>query len=163
MINHGYDPNKPDEYGFYPLVESIVNQISFLFGPLIKSNKIDINQKIPDQNGDSEFTTYLHIVARVGNEKAFKEILQKESADINATNDLGDTPLIEACRNKKIRIIDIIKNIENIDFLHKNNKGEDALQVAKNMIKKSSDIAESAENIDLDDKNVYFQELLNCL
>lgn len=73
MINHGYDPNKPDEYGFYPLVESIVNQISFLFGPLIESNQIDINQKIPDQNGDSEFTLLPELVMKKLLKKFFKK------------------------------------------------------------------------------------------
>ena len=49
--------------------------------------------------------------------------------DINSVNELGDTPLFEACKSKSIRNINLLFKRENLDYLHCNNKGECALDI----------------------------------
>lgn len=160
LLDHGVDPNIPDKDGVYPLNYYIQSYIYAFMINLINSSKIDFNKKL-----DPKLSTYLHSAASYGFLKAIQLIIAGNLCDINVTNDFGETPLMLACENK----VDCVKYLfiayENLDFHHKNNKGEDAIKIVQNIIKsknidadkKSQDVKEQApvddnsENISRDD------------
>lgn len=51
--------------------------------------------------------------------------------DINATDELGETPLMEACKYNKIRNIRLLFQSNDLDYLYCNNSGDDAIKVAQ--------------------------------
>ena len=140
FLDHGVDPNKPDSNDIFPLEAALLSDSNDIAIQLINSGKVDFTQKIKvhyDDEGDQtnpKYTTYLHLAARFSSPEALEEILNKKVIDINATNDFGDTPLIEASKmKKKDNIMSLFERdfceFNQIDFLHKNNKGEDALHI----------------------------------
>lgn len=162
LLNHGADPNLPDINKCYPLMNAIEMDIEPLFLSLIESNKIDFSLKIPvdrfnnDNNSNEQravnFTTYLHIAAKSDIYCVLK-ILDRKSIDINITDDLGNTPLMEACIQNNISIIEILFIYENLDYLHRNKEGKDAIDLM--MIK--NNVNEEREPIN--DKKDYLNKL----
>ncbi|KAK8875507.1 hypothetical protein M9Y10_005673 [Tritrichomonas musculus] len=180
LLENGADPNIPDQYGVYPLQHAInINSKDFI-STLISSNKIDFltniqirNKKkeyvenlidFDDQNNpknaqtnDSKYKKYIHLVARADDSEILNLFLHNKSIDINATDDLGETPLMEACRCLKINNIKLLFSDDNLDYLHCNNKGEDALTIISKMYD-VDDIKESPN-----DKNDYCMRIISLI
>lgn len=124
LLENGADPNLPDKFGVYPLEHAIKIQSLPFVASLVNSNKINFAQ-LP--NGD----TYLHISARTSNTGIFSFLLETNLIDINAENMSGNTVLIEACKIQCLEIIDLLFTKDNLDFLHCNKAGIDALNIIK--------------------------------
>ena len=147
LLENGADPNLPNKEGVYPLEYAILNKMEGLIHVLIESNQIDYSIRIKSK-------TYLHLAARVSNVKLLKELLDKKLIDINSTDDLGETPLMEAVRaGNKNFVIELFK-MDGLDYLHCNNKGEDSLKIIENIYNKDE------ENIKITDKDQYLEKLL---
>lgn len=163
FLTHGVDPNKPDMNGVYPLEAAINFEYSGAAFELINSGKIDFNQKIKIKNIDSEkpkYTTYIHMAAASSNYEVVEFLLEKKKFDINVLNDVGDTPLIVACKMKRKENViilfeyDFVYNSQ-IDFHHKNNDGNDALKIVNS--------SENAKGEIIEDKDDFLNTLLDHL
>lgn len=155
LLNYGADPNLPDVEQVYPLEYAIrVNSLEFV-SALIDSNKIDFSQKVPSKKHydytDAKYKTYLHLAAESINTRILNELLKQKVIEINVTDDIGNSPLIEACRNYQIQNIEKLFEFDNLDFLHRNKEGKDALAVMKGQ--------NAPENVE--DKNEYLKLLLS--
>ena len=144
FLLNGCDPNQPDADGIFPLEFSIFNSMGFFYS-LIESNLIDYTKQIPLNNNNIlnicmdeitddplvfglNYTTYLHM-AFASNFDNYTVFLERIIVDINMTNDLGETPLMTACRCNKIDAVYQLFARDDLDYLHINNKGEDALRI----------------------------------
>lgn len=56
------------------------------------------------KNYQSKETTYLHVLATVDNRSSIKEISDRNLCDIDVTNDLGESPLFEACKKINVQL-----------------------------------------------------------
>ena len=139
LLEHGCDPNEPDEDGIYPLSKAIsIDSIEFV-NALIDSGKVDLTKKIPYNNIDRDpslnhpnrkipkYTTYLHLA--VMHTSILSELLSNDFFDVNITDELGDTPLMLACRFNNKEAVNIISSKPDLDYLHCNNDGKDALRI----------------------------------
>lgn len=61
--------------------------------------------------------------------------LDKKLIDINVTDDLGETPLMDACRYERVENIELLFEMDDLDYLHCNKNGEDALKIVLQMFK----------------------------
>ena len=145
---------------------------------IIQSNKIDIKIKVPiipyesyrlnntyDNNKKFEWekypskivvkncTTYLHLAAKCSNSQILKEFLDKKLIDVNVEDDLGNTPLIDACISKRKDNILQLFNLNNIDYQHCNKEGHDALKIINPALKDDDKV--------IQDKQQYLKELMN--
>lgn len=155
LLEHGVDPNEPDFENIYPLEIAIhINSLEFARS-LIKTNKIDYSAKIHlnDFQEITRFTTYLHL-AISWDISILHEFLRIDSIDINATDYLGNTPLMEACIKLKFEIINILFSRDDLDYLHRNNEGKDAIDL---LIHQTQEQYENKEPIN--DKNEYLKKL----
>ena len=75
------------------------------------------------------YTTYLHIAAGFESSEALKQILDKKVIDVNAEDYLGNTPLMDACRFNQGANVEILFKMDDLDYLHKNKEGKDALHI----------------------------------
>ena len=128
LIEHGVDPNQPDKHGVYPLEHAIKINSLDLVTSLVNSNKINYNQLLI--NG----FTYLHLAAQNKDSLILSLILEKNEIDINAVNEQGNTPLIEACKSQCIDNINLLFKKDNLDYLHCNKDGKDALGIISNSL-----------------------------
>ena len=126
LLIHGVDPNMPDKNGVFPLQHSIEKGLHNLTTFLIDSNKIVLSQ-LP--NGNS----YLHLSISCSNSNAFQFFIKKKLIDINTVNDKGETPLMEACRTGDLLVVDLLFQQENLDYLHCDKNGNDALKLLKSL------------------------------
>ena len=152
LLDHGGDPNAPDIYNVYPL-EKAISIHSFQFAnALIKTNKIDYSVKIPKkedttrfffssvksnkkQNNTVGYTTYLHLAVK--DQKILEELLKQKLIDVNMTDDIGNTALMDASvlyttfsyQRKCPAIFNIFFERDDLDYLHKNNNDQDALDL----------------------------------
>ena len=67
---------------------------------------------------------------KLGNVDIFNLLLQNKSININIEDELGNTPLMEAYLFKNKTFIESLFRFKNLDYLHRNKKGEDALSLA---------------------------------
>ncbi|KAK8837461.1 hypothetical protein M9Y10_036458 [Tritrichomonas musculus] len=126
LLDHGVDPNLSDEDGIYPLLTAIgLNSFNFV-SSLINSKKI-----VYSQLGNR--TTYLHAAAAFADAKILKLLLDENVFDINATDINGETPLMLACRSKNIDKIVLLLEKDDIDYLHCNKAGSDALEIVRKL------------------------------
>lgn len=89
--------------------------------------------------------TYLHLAARLNDPTILKELLNCKFIDVNSTDECGETPLIEAFRmNLSANIKELFKMVD-LNHLHCNNEGKDALQILSN----------SSSPTQIKDKNEY--------
>ena len=65
--------------------------------------------------------------------------IQNNLIDINVTDSSGDTPLMKACRNRNIEIIELLFKMDDLDYSHKNNVGDDALSIVRKLCEKKDD------------------------
>lgn len=89
--------------------------------------------------------TYLHLAA-VSSNSILKEFIKRILIDINITDDKGNTPLIDACKMKQRQNIETILSIDNVDFLHRNNVGQDALYQVKATTKDTKMMIQNIQN-----------------
>ena len=149
-IDHGADPNIQDLNGLDPLSYAIeLNSAPYVLA-LINSNKIDLTKRILDQKTGVN-KTYLHFAARLNEPKILLQLLEKKEIDVNAEDDNGETPLMESCRFNRDKIIEALFKIDDLDYLHVNKNGEDALKIVAREYKVYAKFP----------KNDYFQALMN--
>lgn len=136
-------------------MEKAISIHSFQFAnALIKTNKIDYSVKIPKkedttrfsfssvksnkkQNDTVGYTTYLHL--DVKDQKILEELLKQKLIDVNMTDDIGNTALMDASalyttfsyQQKYPAIFDIFFERNDLDYLHKNNNDQDALDLKR--------------------------------
>ncbi|KAK8872160.1 hypothetical protein M9Y10_007922 [Tritrichomonas musculus] len=159
FLEHGSDPNAPDKNGVYPLQYAIsINSREFIFA-LVDSKKVDINKRITYKNEldftDSISQTYLHMLAKSSNQDIFKEFLERKLIDVNSTDGEGETVLMISTRLVQKSNIEELFKIEELDFLKKNNKGQDAQEIAEGI----NDPKYEA----IKDKGLYLKKLLSTL
>lgn len=136
LLLNDADLNMPDKFGIFPLQHAINNENEGLIYLLLDSDKIDLNKKISlpiedeDQNEQniSKDSTYLHLAASK-NVYVLRRILNKKYFDVNVTNDLGETPLIIACRFRQKENINCLFEEKNLDYLHHDKSGKTALNI----------------------------------
>lgn len=83
--------------------------------------------------------------------------------DINVVNDLGNTPLMESCSYKTDCHFNEFFKYDNLDYLHRNNKGKDAIDLLIITRKENRFLynGEYNENTDqIMDKNEYLKKLI---
>ena len=136
FLENGADPNIPDCDDIYPLeFGMMINSLDYV-SPLIDSDKIDFTQKIPSKHEfgyvGPKYQSYLHLAAKSNNPRILQKILQKKAIDINIVDDLGETPLMTACLFKQQQNVYLLFKEENLDFHHKNKKGQDCVQALLN-------------------------------
>lgn len=162
LLENGANPNIQDLGGNLPLEIAINNDNSKFVHVLIDSKKADFNKKFhikavfytPDFKPIGGINkTYLHLAARLNDPTILKELLNCKFIDANSTDECGETPLIEACRmNLSANITKLFKMVD-LDYLHCNNEGKDALQILSN----------SSSPTQIKDKNEYLQKLLSFI
>ncbi|KAK8894591.1 hypothetical protein M9Y10_023027 [Tritrichomonas musculus] len=122
LIEHGADPNKADKNGNYPLEHAIrINSLGMATS-LLNSNKFNLNQT---KNGFS----YLHLAAQNKDPAILSLLIENAGIDINSVDERGETPLMHACRSCSIECINCLFRKDNLDYLHRNKKGKDALDI----------------------------------
>lgn len=179
LLEIGFDPNIPDRHGVYLLQYTLFLDAYSFIHSIIQSNKIDIKIKVPiipyesyrlnnsyynnikfewEKNSSykivvKNYTTYLHLAAKFSNSQILKEFLDKKLIDVNVEDDLGNTPLIDACISKrKDNILQLFK-LNNIDYQHCNKEGYDALKIINPALKDDDKV--------IQDKQQYLKELIN--
>lgn len=164
LLDIGVDPCKEDKTGISPIINAIQIGSKDCLCALLETNKIDLSEKITvsyfyshyftNNNDTKKNTTYLHF-AVMHDTQVFYEILNRGVIDINATDEDGNTPLILAARYEKAEIVKILFQEVELDFLHRNNDGYDAIQAA--------DSTEKSEiNASLN-RSAYKYKLLNII
>lgn len=172
LLDHGADPNVPNENGVYPFAYAIHINSKPYVSALLKSNKVDLTKHITAErkkvgflsNGVSDFkekvnftakyTTYLHLAAK--SEFFIKIFLKLDSININELDEQGNTPLMYAVANKCHESIQALFDFEGqeLDYLHVNNDGKNALT----MLKCSNEVKQ-----DIHDKEQFKEALLNYI
>ena len=154
FLENGADPNQKDINDVYPLERAIVRSKEFSLA-LLKSDKIDLSIKLKDirkvNKNKPPMKTFLHLAAKEDS-SIFIEILRKGVIDINSEDIDGNTPLMIACQYKNTEIVELLFKENNLDFLHCNKNGQDALKIVF-----GPDIQP------VHDKNIYLQQLLSKL
>lgn len=112
---------------------------------------------------NSEGETLLHMAMKTDNPNAVEMCLRLGS-NINAVNNLGETPIFNAVRNNQYQNVVVSVN-KYADIYHKNKKGETILIVACTVPKRNTDIVrllvENGSNID--DKTTEDKTILQTL
>ena len=152
LLEHGVDPNKPDSNGVFPLEHAISIGSSDLVISLLNSERIDFSVFF----GQSKMT-YLHLAAMKGDGFILKLFLDKNVIDINSTDELGETPLMTACKARNIDIVDMLFQRDDLDFLHCNKEGKDAIDIIKQLSTKEAENARKSK----DDYHNKIIELIN--
>ena len=168
LLEIGADPNIPDGYGIYPLQYEFYSDFNQYILQLINSNKIDFSKRIPDLDSSlsafysidmnlakkktKKYTTYLHLAARNGDREILKTFLDRKLIDVNVKDDFGNTPLITACIHNKGDNVELLFKMDDLDYLHKNKEGKDALHIL------DPSLPENDES--LMNKNNYLMKLL---
>ena len=117
--------------------------------------------------------TYLHVAAHSKSLNNLNVVLSQNMIDVNSVDKNGDTPLIYAVRAQRDKnVIDLFKN-ENLDYAHKNNDGDDALNIAKKNLSQKGRVMKPrhplARNTDGENRNQdeeksrYLDQLLMAL
>lgn len=147
LLENGCDPNESDKDGIYPLQYAICEDLGGYIRSLISSEKINLTKLIPCKNSlfykfdkTSNYpsrnmpknTTYFHLAAGISNYDIFRLFLNTDGIDVNVKDDLGETPLMIACRCRNVEVINLLEEIDNIDYLHCNNNGDDAAKIISN-------------------------------
>ena len=112
---------------------------------------------------NSEGETLLHMAMKTENPNAV-EMCLRLGANINAVNNLGETPIFNAVRNNQYQNVVVSVN-KYADIYHKNKKGETIFIVACTVPKRNVDIVRLlVENgSSIDDKNTEKKTILQSL
>ncbi|KAK8898237.1 hypothetical protein M9Y10_000515 [Tritrichomonas musculus] len=151
LLQHGVDPNQPDKFNYYPLENAIVIHSKDFVTSLLHTNQIDFSVKIPFKKYQNdnltnkfnpikstnsillnieglEYVSYLHLAAATSS-VILNEFLNVNDIDVNVTNNLGETPLMMAVRHRKRDCITSLFQRNDLDYLHKNKKGQNAIDI----------------------------------
>lgn len=155
LIDHGVDPNAPDKNGFYPLEYAILLESADFVRALLNSNQINLSQIVELKSNSiricehqlegclkassAKQKTYLHIAARSKNSEILKDLVEKNVIDVNSCDELGETPLFEACRFNQLKNIEYFATLSTVDYSHCNNDEKDALTISMELLDKNSD------------------------
>ena len=134
LLDCGANPNIPDKFGNYPLELAMKSKNMNLITDLILSDKfqIDYSKKIKKiKKNEDGFYSYLHLAIELNNSTIVSRLLDQKLIDINVTDDMGDTPLILAVKLKNNYIINELFKHNELDYLHRDNDGHDALSFTK--------------------------------
>ena len=150
LIEKGCDPNKPDKNNIYPLEKSIeISSIDY-FTILLNSGLIRYNEC---EKG------YLNIAASYLNVEYLKLLLEK--IDINSTNSNGETALFEACKYGNISAINILFQHNDLDYLHCDKNGNDALKTLMQLIPENKQY--KSKNVELKRRKNYHNRLISII
>ncbi|KAK8840572.1 hypothetical protein M9Y10_030782 [Tritrichomonas musculus] len=133
FLKNGVDPNMPDERGIYPLEYAIgISSLEFV-QVLILSGKIDFTIRLKNNifSMSQNNQTYLHLAARCNDKNILNEIIKLNIIDVNSTDDLGETPLMEACKYNRLKNVHLLFQIKELNYLYHNNLGEDAIKIVQ--------------------------------
>lgn len=150
LLNNGVDPNIPDEDNFLPLEYAmLLNSYDFAH-LLIQSNRIDFTQKVAIKEdffilyenqyddclnpSESKTKSYLHIAARSKNSDILKEFITDKLIDINATDECDENVLMEAARFNRLENVQLLSQVDDLDYLHRNNEGNDTIEILLNIV-----------------------------
>ena len=75
------------------------------------------------------YTTYLHLAAKSIANRIPLIFIQRNLIDVNITNDLRNTKLKTVVINGQPQNLDCFFEKDNLDYLHTNLKGENALSI----------------------------------
>ena len=90
------------------LKEAIKEDSYILFLFLIETNKIDFIRNIFIDTVNPIRTSYLHLAIILNRIKIVKELLTRNLVDVNARDSKDKTPLMEACKYKRIECIKLL-------------------------------------------------------
>lgn len=154
LLTNGADPNCPDQSGIYPFQQAIKSQSIDFVQTLIDSGKIDFSVRLKEQKNQ----TYLHVAAQLNNPLILRLLLDNNIININSTDDDGNTPLMVAAAARLIENIKELFKQDNLDFLHVNNKGQNALKLIDSRFNRNHkyDISQEPGT-----KTEYLQELIS--
>ena len=182
FLANGCDPNKPDKFNVYPLEYAINKNSNVFVMNLMNSNQIDYsveicstesvtlvteykyllqsinreeNKKIPN---DVKGITFLHL-AVISSSSILNQFLIRNVIDVNVKNSLSETPLIIACKNRKKDCIRMLFQEDDLDYLHKNNEGKNALDIIECVSLRMGN--QSSDDIDQNDRNEFLNRLLS--
>ncbi|KAG4433290.1 hypothetical protein IFR05_011235 [Cadophora sp. M221] len=93
LLRKGANPNKPDIHGRKPIFMSLEAHIGDIFEAFVENSSSNINLTSTDQDGRS----LMHWAAEAGNLQAIA-ILDEKDHPVDTRDDLGMTPLHDACR-----------------------------------------------------------------
>lgn len=88
----------------------------------------EYGKEILEQFGAKSGRTALHQAA-IKNREKIVEMLVGWGANLNGKDALGNTPLILAYENQSFEVANYLLEQDNIDILHKNNQGKNALMI----------------------------------
>lgn len=160
LLDHGADPNLLDDNGNYPLMIAIsLDSLDFVKS-LLNSNKVNLTQEVIKKRSfmrddlnltEKTKTTYLNLATECKKSEIFTLLLDANDIDINAVDEHGNTPLINASRNLKVDVVNLLFTKDNLDYLHYNNQGKDAIIFYRNFsddvlkyVRKSKEIYHNA-------------------
>lgn len=158
-LNHGVDPNSPDRLGVYPLEYAIGCDSPNFVNALLNSNRIDVSIRLKGNQ------TFFHLAATKS--YVVDIFCNGNLIDINAKDDLGETPLMKACLTFNEKIWISFFNKDDLDYKHRNNKGEDALDIVRNNFLCVGDhFRFNIGNLKIEtpeEKNNYFNQMINFI
>ena len=183
LLEKGVDPNLPDKFNVYPLEYAIRNNSDEFVTELLNSNEIDYSKKIlfkknefffgspifmndPKVN-DVYYMSYLHLAA-CSSVQILQDFLSRNAIDVNITDDMGQTPLMLACKYCRKENVRRLFQVDNLDFLHRNNEGKNALDIAKTRRyrvtgKTNNEIDNDDDSEEINDKNIFMDRLFSYL
>lgn len=129
LLKHGVDPDKPDNFGKYPLNYCIENDLNGAAVILIRTGRVDLNRRFIINISYAKNSTYLHLAASQKSSEVLAELLDLNIIDINSKNVFGETPLIFAIKNKSLNNIKLLFSKDNLEYEKKSNN--DIIEVAK--------------------------------
>ena len=168
--------NLLDDNGNYPLMIAIsLDSLDFVKS-LLNSNKVNLTQEVIKKRSfmrddlnltEKTKTTYLNLATECKKSEIFTLLLDANDIDINAVDEHGNTHLINASRNLKVDVVNLLFTKENLDYLHCNNDGDDALKIVEKMRnnQKQFFIKSRANHMNIDnispEKRAYLEKLIN--
>ena len=164
LMNHGVDPDKPDNFGEYPLKYFIQNNMIDAAISLIISAEVDLIRRFTVQIGNEYIgstyhgLTYLHIAASLPTSEILSILIDMAPFLINCEDSSGETPLIKAVANKSIQNIKLLFSNENLNYKYCYNRNIDIIEVAKSLVNYTS-----LDVVQLESKEDYLEYLIHIL
>jgi len=137
LIEQGANVDYEDDRGNTPLSLAIMKDYPEVVDALIKHG-VDVNIKI-----DGE--TPLTFAIKEGKTTLAVDLIEKGKANVDAINNLGNSPLINAVVFEQPEIVDLLVS-KNADVNHKNNRDKTAKDYAEMIIVHKNEILKSLKN-----------------
>lgn len=148
LDNQNFDPIICDIFAAFTFyIENVTEESFYMMTKLYKYDKIKDTQNRIFENmfkeclKDSKAVkkTYLHIAARSRILDILKLLVEIDGIDINSKDELGETPLFDACRFSRFENIEYLASLKNVDFDCCNCDGDDVLKVSIKLMDKNPD------------------------